>query len=135
MMQSKIVPGNVDGSFERHTSVEGELRFKDTFRIDGRFTGRIVTSNVLIVGESGVVDADIEVGALAVMGRVSGRVRARQRVEVHSGARLEAHVVTPCLDLAEGAFFQGHCDTAPPAVRVEEPAELVPVARQQLSAG
>ena len=121
MKHSKIVDGEINGFLDRHTSLDGELRFRDTFRIDGRFSGRIVSQNVLIVGDSAEVHADIEVAAIAVMGRVTGSVRASQRIEVHAGARLEADVVTPCLDLAEGAVFQGHCDMGS---RQEEPADV-----------
>ena len=110
MKNWKIVPGEINGFLDRSTTLSGELRFRDTMRIDGQVSGRIVSEKVLIVGESAEVSAEIEVGSLSIMGKVSGTVRAREGIEVHAGGRLEADVVTPRLDLAEGAVFNGHCD-------------------------
>ena len=78
MKDSKIVPGEINGFLDRSTMLTGELRFNDTFRIDGQVKGRIISDNVLIVGEAADVSADIEVAAMTVMGRVSGSV-----VKVH----------------------------------------------------
>jgi cytoskeletal protein CcmA (bactofilin family) len=107
---SKADPGEINGFLDRNTSLKGELRFRDTMRVDGRLSGRVVSEKVLIVGDTAEVSADIEVGVIVVMGKVSGTVKARQRIEVHPGGRLEADVVTPRLDIADGAVFQGHCD-------------------------
>ena len=110
MKQTKISPGEINGFLDQNTTIAGELRFHDTFRVDGKLSGKIVSENVLIVGESAEVSADIEVGCLTIMGSVSGTVKARERIELHTGGRLEADVITPVLAIAEGAVFRGHCD-------------------------
>ena len=92
------------------TEFIGELRFRDTFRIDGRLKGRIVSDNTLIVGESGQVEADIDCGVVSIRGTVSGRVQGRQRIELLAGSRVQATLVSPRLVIEEGAFFQGECD-------------------------
>ena len=100
----------LNGFMDKGTEFEGELRFKDTFRIDGSLKGRILSDNTLIVGESGRVDADIECAVVSIRGTVSGRVHGRERIELLAGSRVQATLVSPKLVIEEGAFFQGQCD-------------------------
>ena len=100
----------LNGFMDQGTEFEGELRFKDTFRIDGSLKGRIVSDNTLIVGESGRVDADIECAVVSIRGTVTGRVHGRERIELLAGSRVQATLVSPKLVIEEGAFFQGQCD-------------------------
>jgi cytoskeletal protein CcmA (bactofilin family) len=100
----------LNGFMDQGTEFEGELRFKDTFRIDGRLKGRIVSDNTLIVGESGQVDAEIECAVVSIRGTVSGRVHGRDRIELLAGSRVQATLVSPKLVIEDGAFFQGQCD-------------------------
>src|SRR4029079_641733 len=72
---------DLNGFMDEGTEFNGELRFRDTFRIDGRLKGRVVSDNTLIVGESGHVEADIDCGVVSIRGAVSGRVQGRQRIE------------------------------------------------------
>ena len=100
----------LNGFMDQGTEFEGELRFKDTFRIDGSLKGRIVSDNTLIVGESGRVDADIECAVVSIRGTVTGRVHGRERIELLAGSRVQATLVSPKLLIEEGAYFQGQCD-------------------------
>ena len=52
------------------TEFLGELRFRDTLRIDGQLKGKIVSDNTLIVGETGHVEADIDCGVVSIRGTV-----------------------------------------------------------------
>ena len=103
---------DLNGFMDEGTEFNGELRFRDTFRIDGRLKGKIVSDNTLIVGESGQVEADIDCGVVSIRGMVAGRVHGRQRIEVLAGARVQATLMAPRLVIEEGAFFQGECDMA-----------------------
>ena len=100
----------LNGFMDQGTEFEGELRFKDTFRIDGSVKGRIVSDNTLIVGESGRVDAEIVCGVVSIRGTVSGSVHGRERIELLAGSRVQASLASPKLLIEDGAFFQGQCD-------------------------
>ena len=101
---------DLNGFMDQGTEFVGELRFRDTFRIDGRLKGRVVSDNTLIVGETGSVEADIDCGVVSIRGSVSGHVTGRQRIEVLAGGRVQGTLVSPRLVIEEGAFFQGECD-------------------------
>jgi cytoskeletal protein CcmA (bactofilin family) len=102
----------LNGFLDQGTEILGELRFRDTFRVDGHVKGRIVSDNTLIVGETGVVEAEVECGVVSIRGTVTGRILARQRLELLSGAKVQGTLVAPKLVIEEGAFFQGDCEMA-----------------------
>ena len=100
---------DLNGFLDEGTEFTGELRFRDVMRVDGRVKGRIVSDNTLIIGETGQVDAEIDCGVVSIRGRVTGQVHGRQRIELLSGCRVLATLVTPKLLIEDGAFFQGEC--------------------------
>ena len=100
---------DLNGFLDEGTEFSGELRFRDVLRVDGRVRGKIVSDNTLIIGETGQVDAEIDCGVVSIRGRVTGQVHGRQRIELLSGCRVMATLVSPKLLVEDGAFFQGDC--------------------------
>lgn len=121
-------PGGLNGFLDRGTEVTGEIRFEDTLRLDGIFRGKIVSKHTLVVGESGEIDGEIEVGTVSINGRVKGIVRAHDRIEIHSSARVTARLVAPVLVVEEGALLEGEVSMMPGrgAESTPQPAESVP---------
>jgi cytoskeletal protein CcmA (bactofilin family) len=105
---------DLNGFLDEGTELQGELRFRDVLRVDGRIKGRIVSDNTLIIGETGQVDAEIDCGVISIRGRVSGQVHGRQRIELLAGCRVQATLVSPKLVIEDGAFFQGECRMGDP---------------------
>ena len=101
--------GDLSGFLDRDTDLSGELNFKDTLRIDGKFQGSVRTGKSLVVGESAEVNAEIDVDQIFISGHVQGKIHARERVELHQSARVEAEIHTKALVVEEGAQFDGHC--------------------------
>ncbi len=101
--------GELNGFLDRGATFKGELEFEDTMRIDGRFNGKIMSKNELIVGESAHIEGDIHVGRVAISGTVVGRIVAEQRVEIHRNGKVFSDIETPSLVIEEGAIFQGNC--------------------------
>lgn len=106
---SKLKSGELNGFLDRGATFKGELEFEDTMRIDGKFNGRIVSKNELIVGESATIEGDIHVGRVAISGTVIGKIVAAQRVEIHRNGKVYSDIDTPALIIEEGAIFQGNC--------------------------
>lgn len=107
----KNTAGELNGFLDRGSSFQGELEFEDTMRIDGRFNGRIISKNELIVGESARIEGEIHVGRIAISGTVIGKIKADERVEIHRGGRVYSDVISPVLVVEEGAIVQGTCVT------------------------
>jgi cytoskeletal protein CcmA (bactofilin family) len=93
----------------RGTSFEGKLTFEGTVRIDGIFKGEIHTSDVLIIGETARVEAEVKVGTAIVNGEVVGNITAAQAVELHAPAKVRGNLATPSLLIEKGVVFEGAC--------------------------
>jgi cytoskeletal protein CcmA (bactofilin family) len=109
--QKEIDEGRITGFFDKDTEIKGDLKFKRSFRIDGRFKGKINSDSILIIGEQGRVEADIKVGNITINGEVKGNIQAQERVEVKSKGRVTGTIITPKLVVDEGAFLEASCHT------------------------
>jgi cytoskeletal protein CcmA (bactofilin family) len=108
-MQRTESAGRVSGFIDKDTEITGDIRFKDSFRIDGTFKGKILSGGSLIVGETGEMEADVEADSISINGRVKGSLNAKDRIEIFSQGRVTGKIVAPKLIIEEGAFFQGSC--------------------------
>ena len=78
-------------------------------RIDGRVCGEVIAGGPLWIGETGVVEADLEGDTIVVAGRVKGRISAASRIELQPTAAVQGGLNTPRLALAEGSQVTGPC--------------------------
>jgi cytoskeletal protein CcmA (bactofilin family) len=106
--------GEIRAFLGEGTQFKGVLSFAGAVRVDGQLEGEIVGDEVLIIGEPGQVNAEIEVGTLVVSGQVQGNITARERVELLRPSRVSGTIRTPCLIVAEGALFNGNCEMTSP---------------------
>jgi cytoskeletal protein CcmA (bactofilin family) len=105
-------PGGLTAFIDQGSSFEGKLSFKDTVRIDGHFSGQITSENTLVVGESGLIEADIRSQSVIVSGTIHGNVMAMKRVILHKSARVDGDVETPSLVMEEGSVLNGKLNMA-----------------------
>lgn len=89
--------------------LEGRLTFAGTLVLNGKFRGELFSADTLLVGETGQVEAEVQVGIAVVSGQITGNVMARERVELRGTARIYGDIVTPVLILEEGVVFDGRC--------------------------
>lgn len=103
------VHGEVNGFLDAGSHMKGELHFEDTFRIEGKFTGTVVSKGQLIVGHRGEIDGEVRVDRVYISGTVRGSLHVGERVEITSTGRVMADLFTPSLTIEDGAFFEGRC--------------------------
>jgi len=101
--------GKVSGFIDKDTEIIGDIKFSDSFRIDGKFKGKILSGHTLIIGESGELEADVDVAGISINGKVKGSLTASERIEIFALGRVTGKIVTPKLIIEEGASFQGSC--------------------------
>jgi len=106
---SDLPYGKIRSALGAGTIIEGKLLFDSTVRIDGQLKGEVSSSKALIVGPEGVVDAEFKVAALIVMGKVSGQINAKDRVEILAGGSITGDVKAPIFIIKEGGEFEGNC--------------------------
>ncbi len=104
---SSSASGGLTAFIDQGSEFEGKLSFRDTVRIDGRFSGEITSENTLIVGESGEIDAEIRSKTVVVSGTVNGNMFAEAKVVLHKTAKINGDIHTPSLVVEEGAKITG----------------------------
>ena len=104
--------GELNALLGRGSEFEGKLTFEGTVRIDGKFTGTIVTNDVLVVGEGAEIQAESQCGTIIVHGEINGNVRAKTGIELHHPARVRGNIEAPSLMIEKGVMFEGQCKMA-----------------------
>jgi cytoskeletal protein CcmA (bactofilin family) len=109
MRETRANQDDISGFLGEGTVISGEIRFPDILRIDGKVTGKLYSEKELVVGETGDVEAEIEVGILSVSGRVTGTLRIKERITIHPRGHVQGELVMdkPGLIVEEGGVFEG----------------------------
>src|SRR5205823_10447973 len=96
----------LSGFFDQGVKITGDLEFQNTLRIDGSFHGKIRSQDMLVVGERGVVEGEIDAGVVSVSGTVKGKIRARNKLEIQKTGRVFADISATSFQIIEGGLFQ-----------------------------
>lgn len=91
--------------------VKGEVEAAEDMVVEGRLEGSIRhTANRLIIGTSGVVNADIDAKNLIIEGTVEGNIVGSESVVICESAEVRGNVYTARISIADGARFSGSVD-------------------------
>lgn len=100
---------SIDTVIGEDISFRGSLVYSNTLKINGNFKGTIQTSGTLIIGGTGEVEADLDVGTLVVVGKLKGNVNAKEKIELKKPSELIGDIQTPALEVENGSKFLGSC--------------------------
>lgn len=101
--------GKIRSALGPGTVIQGKLSFDTPVRIDGKLSGEIYSTKALVVGETGDIQADVQVSTLVILGKVRGTVKATEKIEILKSGELIGDVVTGAISIEEGARFSGSC--------------------------
>jgi cytoskeletal protein CcmA (bactofilin family) len=102
--------GKVTGTsslLSKKVKIEGDIQGDEDLRVDGHFKGTIKVGGDIFVGQSGVLEADVEANNIVVQGRITGNVLARKQLEIQSSGQLLGDCKAKSIDIREGAIFEG----------------------------
>jgi cytoskeletal protein CcmA (bactofilin family) len=95
-------------SFISHNSrIEGEVGGNESIIIEGFIKGLINIKGNIIVGSTGIVEADVEADNISVLGKIFGTVYARQQLVIQPSGRIKGDISARSIDIKEGALFEG----------------------------
>ena len=109
-MPSKDIESLKQTFLGKEASFKGELSFKGTLCIDGKFEGRINTSDTLIIAQDGIIEANIQAGTVICEGLVRGNIVASTKVELRPNSNIIGDIKSPALTIEVGAKLDGKCD-------------------------
>jgi cytoskeletal protein CcmA (bactofilin family) len=99
------------------TRIEGEVLFDRITRVHGVLVGKVRAKegSTLIIGETAVVEGDVDADTLVIDGYVQGDVSARKRVVISRTGRVIGDIHSPSVRVEFGAYFEGRCAMESPA--------------------
>ena len=107
----------------RSVKFQGEIHCDEDLFVDGTVDGMIdIPNHMLVIGPNSEVRADIQARSLVLHGRLQGKVKIGERIEIKKKGRLDGDLVTHRLVIEDGAVFCGTSEVHPPKVEASAPA-------------
>lgn len=97
------------------TMVEGSVVTEANLRIEGEFHGEIATKGEIVVGEFGIVKAELQATTLTIAGQVHGDVTVSGRLIITPSGQLHGNAVVQSIIVQEGGGFNGQCKMMTPS--------------------
>lgn len=94
----------------KDTVITGTIEVKGALRIDGTVKGKIVSSDCVTVGTTGIVEAEIEAKEAIVAGHMHGNINGSDKVELQANCEMDGDLRTKSLVIEQGAVFCGSCN-------------------------
>lgn len=91
-----------------HAKVEGKFDIADSIQIECEIGGELNVGGRLVIGEKGVVNANVKTVDALVMGSYEGNMVATGNVEIAETGRVSGNIQTDSLVIAKGGFFNGN---------------------------
>jgi len=95
-------------------TIKGSVTGEEDLQIDGKVDGPVTIRGRLTVGVSGQLTAGVKARELAVYGKVSGNVDARDRVDIKKDGAVIGDIQTARISIEDGAIFRGSIEIGRP---------------------
>jgi len=94
----------------RETDFSGVMKFRESLKVDGCFSGEIVSTGFLTIEQGAMVTANIKVGSIVIGGTVKGNIEASEKLEMLATGKVIGNIRTAKLKIADGVVFEGKCE-------------------------
>ena len=91
----------------KNVKIEGEIQGPENLHVEGYIKGAVNLSGDIFIGNTGIVEAEVEARNIIIQGEVTGNVLARQQLEIHPSGKLIGDCSAASIDIKEGAVFEG----------------------------
>jgi cytoskeletal protein CcmA (bactofilin family) len=106
-------PGGSKNVLTSDVEIKGNLKFSGELTFDGKLDGEIQTDGTLNLGDSAVINGNINAQTVVVRGKVNGNVVAKDKIEIKAKAELFGDIRASKLAIEEGVTFVGKTEVNP----------------------
>ena len=94
------------------TCIAGDMTFSGGLHVDGTVRGNVLAASgddmaLLVVGEHGRIEGEVQVPQVVISGSVVGDVRAAESVELSAHAQVTGNIYYTRIEMAMGAAVNG----------------------------
>jgi len=101
--------------------IKGNIKFAGELTLDGKLDGEVHTDGTLHLGDSAVVNGNINAQSVIVRGKVNGNISAKEKIEIKNKAELFGDIRAAKLSIEEGCTFVGKTEVNPNKVAPTPP--------------
>ena len=118
--------------------IKGNLKFSGELTLEGKLEGEVQTDGLLNLGDTAVVNGNINAQSVVVRGKLNGNINAKEKIEIKAKAELFGDIRATKLVVEEGVTFVGKTEVNPNKVsptaqpprtsempKIPEPAKMV----------
>lgn len=102
--------------------IKGSLKFSGELTLEGKLEGEINTDGTLNLGDTAVINGNINAQSVIVRGKVNGNIVAKEKIDIKSKAELFGDIRASKLTIEEGVTFVGKTEVNPNKVSPTGPA-------------
>jgi len=114
-MAKKDFPKSANTFIDKGVTIEAKmLQGAESVRIDGHYIGDIELDSYLNIGESGLVEGNMQVSYALISGEVKGNITCRATIQLAPTATVYGNITTNRIVMEEGSKFYGYCHTRDP---------------------
>jgi cytoskeletal protein CcmA (bactofilin family) len=105
-----------------NVKIEGSLTFEALAKIEGHFTGEIISKGKIIVGQQGIVKADIFLEEAIISGKVEGNITVTKKLILEGSAKITGDITAPSISVGEAVSICGqlHVTKTPSPEELDE---------------
>ncbi|NLW18043.1 MAG: polymer-forming cytoskeletal protein [Firmicutes bacterium] len=104
---AEVVTGKLDTVIGQGAVINGTVKTEGTLRVDGKIEGEVHVTGDLIIGESGLIAANITAQNVSVAGLVKGNIRADGKLNLLASGKVYGDIHVNDLAVSQGAILQG----------------------------
>lgn len=93
--------------------IKGNLKFSGELTFDGKLEGEIQSDGVLNLGDSALINGNLNVQSVVVRGKINGNVSAKEKIEIKAKTELFGDIRATKLIIEEGVTFVGKTEVNP----------------------
>src|SRR5262245_17705896 len=103
-------PKNVLNS---EVEIKGNLKFSGELTFDGKVDGEIQTDGTLHLGDSAIINGNINAQTVVLRGKINGNIVAKDKIEIKAKTELFGDIRASKLAIEEGVTFVGKTEVNP----------------------
>jgi len=101
--------------------IKGNIKFTGELTFEGKLDGEIQTDGTLLLGDTAVINGNINAETVVVRGKVNGNITAKEKIEIKTKAELFGDIRASKLTVEEGVTFVGKTEVNPNKVSPTAP--------------
>ena len=114
--------GSAKNVLTSEVEIKGNLKFSGELTFEGKLDGEINSDGTLHLGDSAIVNGNINAGTVIVRGKITGNITAKDKIDIKSKAELFGDIRSTKLTIEEGVTFVGKTEVNPNKVAPSAPS-------------